>query len=154
MYKFRNFVRKHLSKQSLLALVAIGLLSLGYAGQSFVSNVSTIFAEIDLDIAPTIRLASLHQARFANRLPSTPPPSREVPDRSLALGERSREVLLLQNFLKWRGFWTETEPASSYFGEVTLESIKKYQEAMKIDPEGIVGPLTREAWRKDVGEVI
>ncbi|MEK7194160.1 MAG: peptidoglycan-binding protein [Patescibacteria group bacterium] len=154
MHKFRNFVRSHLSKQSLLTLVFVGLLSLGYAGQSFVSNVGTIFAEIDLDIVPTIRLASLHQSVSVARLPNTPPPSREVADRSLALGERSKDVLLLQNFLKWRGFWPEAEPTSAYFGEVTLSSVKKYQEAVKIEPEGIVGPLTRDAWRNDVGGAI
>jgi peptidoglycan hydrolase-like protein with peptidoglycan-binding domain len=150
MNSFRSFVSKHISRSSLIVLVAFGITSLGAVGQTFVKNVETTFAEIDLNIAPSA-VANVYEARHT-KLPSTPPPSTEVPNRSLAQDESSKEVLELQNFLKWRGFWPMNEPLTGYFGDVTLQSVKKYQEAMKINPEGIVGPLTRQMWENDIAK--
>ncbi len=140
MNSFRTFTRKHLSTHSLHFLLLVGVLGLIVSGDIFVHNVTLVFEEIDRDVAPAL----------INHTKRTPPPSFEVPERSLVLGERSREVLLLQDFLMWKGFWPEEEELTSYFGEVTLESVKRYQESLGIEPEGIVGPITREAWKNDV----
>lgn len=140
MESFRTFVRKHITHHSLHFLLLVGIMALIISGDVFVHNVGLAFDDIDRDIAPAL----------INHTKSVPPPSFEIPDRSLALGEKSKEVLLLQDFLRWKGFWPEEEELTSYFGEMTLERVKKYQESVGIDPVGIVGPATRDAWRTEV----
>ena len=126
------------------------MVALGFAGWSFVLEINAIFAELDINTSPQYFLASANRKDLLLRVPQTPPPSLEIPNRSLAHGEKSGEVLLLQQFLKWRGFWPSGEELTGYFGDATLEYVKKYQQATKIEPEGIVGPMTREAWKKDI----
>jgi Putative peptidoglycan-binding domain-containing protein len=140
MNSFRTFARRHISSHSLYFLLLVGLGTLTISGATFVHNLTLVFDDIDRDIAPAL----------INHTNKVPPPSLEVPDRSLALGERSKEVLLLQNFLVWKGLWPKEEELTSYFGEATLEWVKKYQESVGIEPEGIVGPKTLEAWKKDL----
>lgn len=148
MNLFRDFVQRHISDHALHALLGVSFLCLALVGQSYVTQVNSIFAEIDINIVPALALASKHQG--VPVLPKTPPPYIEVPDRSFAQGESSREVLLLQEFLKWRGFWPEDEDITGYFGEVTLNELRRYQRAMRIPPDGIAGPLTRAAWKWDI----
>ena len=140
MNSFRTFARRHISNHSLHFLLLVGLSTLTISGATFVHNLALVFDDIDRDIAPAL----------INHTKKIPPPSLEVPDRSLALGERSKEVLLLQDFLKWKGFWNNDEELTSYFGEETLGWVKEYQKSVGIDPEGIVGPMTLDAWKKDL----
>jgi len=153
MNSFRTFVRKHLSAHSLVFLFGFGFVGLGVSGQVFIQNVDTIFTDISISSSASLHTAFVNKKNDFTKLPNTPPPSLKVPDRSFALGERSEEVLLLQNFLKWRGFWPKDEPITGYFGPLTLENVKKYQEIQKIEVEGIVGPKTREAWKNDLERV-
>ncbi|MHB1330708.1 MAG: peptidoglycan-binding domain-containing protein [Minisyncoccota bacterium] len=151
MNKFRDFTRIHLSKHTLHALLVVGVVGLGFSGHSFYLGVEATLAELEAESIPMPVLASAH---FVVPFPTTPPPSLEVPDRSLAIGETSREVLLLQEFLNWRGFWIAEEEITAHFGEATQEAVKRYQKSIKIVPEGIVGPKTREAWRNDLERAI
>lgn len=151
MNQFRNFAREHLSKHALHSLLVLGIISLGFAGHNFYANVEATLAEIDANSIPLPVLAAAH---FAIPFPTTPPPSLEVPQRSLAPGETSREVLILQEFLEWRGFWVEGRDLNAHFGEATTDAVKRYQKAVEVTPEGIVGPKTREAWMKDLEKAI
>lgn len=151
MNQFRDFARRHISKHTLHSLLILGIIGLGFAGHSFYAGVEATLAEIEANSIPIPVLAAAH---FLKPFPTTPPPSLEIPDRSIALGETSREVLLLQEFLKWRGFWTKDEEITAHFGEATLNAVKRYQKEVKVEPEGIVGPKTREAWRSDIERAI
>ncbi len=150
MNSFRTFVRKHLSTHSLLFLFVCGFIGLGVSGKVFMQNVDTIFTDISVSSYTSLHTAFVNKKNDFTKLPNTPPPSLKVPNRSFAFGEKSEEVLLLQNFLQWRGFWPKDEPTTGYFGPLTLESVKKYQETQKIEAEGVVGPKTREAWKNDL----
>lgn len=148
MNSFRGFVQRHLSRGSLHALLVVGVVALAFAGQGFVANVDAIFAEVERTSTPD-SFATVHLGELRPPLPTVPPP-KEVPNRSLAFGESSQDVLMLQTFLAWRGYWPSEEPLSGYFGTTTLDVVKKYQIQNNLEPEGIVGPLTREEWRRDV----
>lgn len=62
-------------------------------------------------------------------------------------GEESAEVLTLQNFLFEKGLLT-AEP-NGYFGPMTLQSVKKYQDSASIPDNGDVLTLTRQAIKKE-----
>lgn len=118
-------------------------MALGVSGKAFYLAYNT---ELDAASPNFASVAFVHIQKEVK----TPPPSTEVPDRSLAEGENSADVLLLQNFLVWKGLLTE-DNATGYFGPTTLEAVKEYQSSKNLDPEGIVGPQTRTAWAEDVG---
>ncbi len=62
--------------------------------------------------------------------------------RNLAFRSRGADVVLLQDTLRARGYFTGT--STGYFGVLTLRAVKAYQKTdMKIPPTGFVGPLTR-----------
>lgn len=68
-------------------------------------------------------------------------------DTDLRFGMRSDKVQNLQTALKVKGFFTgET---TTFFGLVTLASVRAYQKARGISATGYVGPLTRAALNKD-----
>jgi len=153
MNSFRAFVHKNFSTNFLYSLVGFGLIGLGLAGQSFVSKVDRIFSEIEKATTPYTIVANVAHVRKVstkNSLPRSTEITNEIPNRSLALGESSYEVKLLQIFLKWKGFWPAEEPISGYFGEITLAALKQYQLSVGLPPEGIAGPLTRGAWQRDL----
>lgn len=140
-----NSLRQHVSKTSIHLLLGLGFLALIVSGYSFIESIKVVFEDINRDIAPAL---VIHKAR------RSPPPFTEVVEKTLSLGDTGKEVLILQSFLKWRGFWPEGEPLSEYFGEITKYSVISYQESNKIPSEGIVGPLTREMWKKDIQEAL
>ncbi len=55
---------------------------------------------------------------------------------------QAREITRLQDFLRERGHFARN--STGYFGEVTLDSVKKFQRENGISQTGFVGPLTRE----------
>lgn len=59
----------------------------------------------------------------------------------IKIGERSWEAVDIQARLKWLNL--DSSEVDGYFGENTLLSVKAFQMAHKLDPDGIVGPLTR-----------
>lgn len=62
--------------------------------------------------------------------------------RNLAFRSRGSDVVLLQDTLRARGYFTSQ--STGYFGVITLRAVKAYQKNyMKIPPTGFVGPLTR-----------
>ncbi len=63
-------------------------------------------------------------------------------NKNLAYGSENQEVLLLQQFLKSKGYFTVTP--NSYFGPATKLALIKFQKASSISPSvGIFGPITR-----------
>lgn len=65
----------------------------------------------------------------------------------LARKDESPAVLSLQNFLYEKGFLTATP--NGYFGPSTLAAVKAYQKSLGYEQAGNVGPLTRDALRRD-----
>ena len=154
MNSFRDFVHKHISKHSLMSLLGFGVVALAIAGNTFVLNIDTLFADIERDIAPSLHMAYVSANALNPRIPNTRPPFTQVSSKTLRLGDTGQEVLLLQSFLEWRGFWPEEESLSTYFGETTLDAVKRYQKANKLDQEGLVGPQTRSVWMQDIEKAL
>lgn len=134
-----------MSKPSLHFLLGFGLFGLILSGYSFVKNVELVFYDIESSIAPAL---VIHTKKPA------PPPFTEVPKVNLSLGDVGVEVLLLQEFLTWKGLWPEGEELTGYFGEMTREVVRRYQKSKNISPEGRVGPLTRKAWQADIDKAL
>ena len=62
----------------------------------------------------------------------------------LKYGMRGREIVMLQDCLKYLGCFDPTVESSGYFGRITLEAIKTFQRRYNISPPfGYVGSLTR-----------
>ena len=59
------------------------------------------------------------------------------------------QVIALQNILIKQGYLTSQ--ATGYFGVLTLKAVKDFQRANEITPTGFVGPLTRAALERVVG---
>ncbi len=59
------------------------------------------------------------------------------------------QVIALQNILIKQGHLTSQ--ATGYFGVLTLKAVKDFQRANEITPTGFVGPLTRAALERVVG---
>ncbi len=70
--------------------------------------------------------------------------------RDLAIGSRGTDVTDLQNFLTRQGVYAG--PVTGYFGPLTQEGVKKFQEQNNIAPvAGYFGPLTRAAANGSLG---
>lgn len=154
MKSFRDYVQARFSKHSLHLLLIAGVISLVTTGFSLSKEIEISLDEANSGMAPSLHLAYVNRDTFNPRIPSTPPPYLEVAKKTLRFGDTSEEVLLLQSFLSWRGYWPKGEPLSKYFGETTKKAVINYQTRNGLAPEGTVGPLTREAWRKDIERAI
>jgi len=65
-------------------------------------------------------------------------------NQNLYFGLKGTDVVELQDALKWEGCFPTDVPSTGYFGNITLESVKRFQEKYNIEPVlGYVGPLTR-----------
>lgn len=69
--------------------------------------------------------------------------------RNLSYRFRGAEVVMLQDMLRARGYLTTT--STGYFGIATFKAVKAFQKANSIAPTGFVGPLTRAALNKGIG---
>ena len=150
MKSFRDYVHARVSKQSLHLLLIAGVISLFTTGFALTKQVEIALDEANAGIAPSLHLAYVNRDANSPRIPNTPPPYLEVAKKTLKSGDAGEEVLLLQSFLSWRGYWPKGEPLSKYFGETTKKAVMNYQMKNGLPPEGTVGPLTREVWRKDI----
>ena len=75
---------------------------------------------------------------------STPMPTPTSLAHTLALGAKSLEVSLLQMFLQKKGLGIPDDGAvTGYFGKVTEDAIKKFQQANSLEATGTTGPKTR-----------
>ncbi len=63
--------------------------------------------------------------------------------RFLREGMSGKDILLLQETLGRLGYFSHT--TTGYFGEITKEAVRAFQQSNGIDPLGYVGPSTREA---------
>lgn len=78
----------------------------------------------------------------------------KVFNKDLYLGCRGDDVLMLQYLLKEAGYWPRNDISpTGYFGPITMEAVKKFQEAHRDkilsplgleNPTGFVGPMTRK----------
>lgn len=84
--------------------------------------------------------------------PPPPPPAAAAPSpsgkpkltRQLSIGMRGGEVFILQEFLQKHGWGIPNDgPVTGYYGKVTANAVKKFQNAKGLPPEGEVGPKTR-----------
>lgn len=154
MNSFRDFVQKHISRPSLMFMLVFGFIALMGAGSTFIQNVDTAFADIDRDIAPSLHMAYVSANALNPRIPNTRPPFIQVSSKTLKLGDTGQDVLLLQSFLEWRGYWPRGEALSKYFGPTTEDAVRKYQVNNKLESEGVVGPQTRNAWKQDIEKAL
>jgi peptidoglycan hydrolase-like protein with peptidoglycan-binding domain len=60
---------------------------------------------------------------------------------SLKQGNRSSNVVVLQNFLREKGYLNA--PATGFFGAQTLKAVKNFQKDNNINATGSIGPITR-----------
>jgi murein L,D-transpeptidase YcbB/YkuD len=152
MEKLRNTIHAHISKPILFLLIGLSLTGLGLLAQSFLLSSEATLANFEAELVAPSMQASVSSAEVLGDSTTEiiPPPSLEVPNRTLTLGEESSDVVLLQEFLRWRGFWPGGEKISGYFGEVTKEAVIAYQTFHNIEAEGIVGPTTRDFWLEDL----
>lgn len=64
--------------------------------------------------------------------------------RTIALGAKGLDVATLQEFLQKKGFGIPDDgPVTGYFGKVTEQAVKKFQEASGLEAIGSVGVKTR-----------
>jgi peptidoglycan hydrolase-like protein with peptidoglycan-binding domain len=69
--------------------------------------------------------------------------------RVLQQGDQGADVMALQKALKMQGFFPETEQVSDYYGEVTTEAVKKFQQKNGLTPDGIARDVTQlNLWEK------
>ena len=63
---------------------------------------------------------------------------------TLALGAKGPEVSVLQTFLQKKAFGIPDDgPVTGYFGKVTEDAVKKFQQANNLEATGTTGPKTR-----------
>ena len=73
--------------------------------------------------------------------------------RTLRLGVRGLDVAELKRWLRAAGFPPGPQPYNGRFDEATEAAVQAFQEAQELDPDGMVGPLTREALASLLGIV-
>ncbi len=73
--------------------------------------------------------------------------------RVLSPGTRGKDVAELKRWLHAAGFEAGPRPFNSQFDEATEAAVRAFQEAQGLDPDGMVGPLTRSALASALGIV-
>lgn len=68
-----------------------------------------------------------------------------LPNRSLGLGTRGNDVVLLQEFLRDEGVLAAD--ATGYFGSITAQALARWQASQGVDAAAVAGPLTRQRIR-------
>ena len=63
-------------------------------------------------------------------------------------GKRNGSTVVLQNFLKLRGFFPNNVESTGYFGSITKRSVIKFQLSRGLVGDGIVGPKTLKELNK------
>lgn len=54
---------------------------------------------------------------------------------NLKFGDKNEQVILLQNFLKERGYFPFNQPSTGYYGNITANAVLKWQLDNKVDDE-------------------
>lgn len=63
-------------------------------------------------------------------------------------GDRSTEVVALQNYLKAKGYFPTNVDSTGYFGSITKKAVQDFQKANGLVADGIVGKNTLSALNK------
>lgn len=63
-------------------------------------------------------------------------------------GQRSAEIIKLQNFLKSKGLFPTNVDSTGYFGSITKKAVIKFQQSRGLVPDGIVGRNTLQELNK------
>lgn len=61
--------------------------------------------------------------------------------RTLSMGKKGDDVMILQEVLAYNGYYTGA--IDGQFGSMTRSAVKMAQEAVSVQADGVVGPLTR-----------
>lgn len=69
----------------------------------------------------------------------------------LKLGSTGDEVRVLQDLLKDLGYLGADVTSTGYFGQATKKAVMEFQKANGIQPLGHIGPATRSALNKELG---
>ena len=69
------------------------------------------------------------------------------------LGIRGKDVAELKRWLAAAGYDPGPRPYDGRFDEATEAAVQAFQEAQELDPDGMVGPLTRSALATALGLV-
>jgi peptidoglycan hydrolase-like protein with peptidoglycan-binding domain len=77
----------------------------------------------------------------------------DLEGRTLSLGLRGKDVAELKRWLAAAGYDPGPRPYKGRFDEITEAAVKAFQEAEGLDPDGMVGPLTRGALAEVLGIV-
>lgn len=65
-------------------------------------------------------------------------------DRDLTIGDTGTDVIILQDFLKEKGFFPQKIDSTGYFGKITQNALMDFQKANNIQPAlGYFGKITR-----------
>jgi peptidoglycan hydrolase-like protein with peptidoglycan-binding domain len=73
--------------------------------------------------------------------------------RILSPGLQGKDVAELKRWLRAAGYDPGPRPSDGRFDEVTAAAVRAFQEAQGLDPDGMVGPLTRSALLSVLGIV-
>ena len=80
-----------------------------------------------------------------DKTPTTPP--------ALAIDYENLDVAELKRWLRAAGFPPGPTPYNGRFDEAAEAAVRAFQEAQGLDPDGMVGPLTRAALAETLGIV-
>jgi len=76
-------------------------------------------------------------------IPPVPPVVPLKLTKTLKFGMNDKEVKILQQILRAKGFFPSNLPTTENFGPITLKAVKDFQKANGLTDDGIVGPATR-----------
>jgi len=130
-------MHKHVSEKSLVLLVILTLVSIGFLERNYFAIA---------DATETGEIASVsYVIHHEPKLPRI-----TIPATTLRGGDDGGEVAELQKFLIATGFFPTDIEANGHFGPSTEIALKKYQNSRNLEETGALGPLTREAIKKDL----
>ncbi len=69
----------------------------------------------------------------------------------LTMGVTNSDIVILQTFLRSRGFLPASQVSTGFFGNLTFQAVQGYQRSKGLVPDGKVGPITRAALNAELG---
>ena len=63
--------------------------------------------------------------------------------RNLQQGDQGADVMALQKALQMQGFFPANQKVTEYYGNITQEAVKKFQQNNNLTPDGVAGDLTQ-----------
>lgn len=127
-------------------IIATGVMTLTFVAPFAVSALTLSELQAQLVVLQdTIRALAASSTVSSAPLPQTSRICRALPNRSLGLGARGNDVVLLQEFLRDEGMFAAE--ATGYFGSITAQALARWQASQGVDAAAVAGPLTRQRIR-------